>query len=145
MDAGGLRQVAGIAVLGRHGEHVAAGAEDGPLPVGRDVVAGDFLADVFQSAAPGRQVLVQVDGHLLRLLRRQVEAINESAVLEDDRLIAQRRELDVVILEVRKLAGGLRLQVVDEQVHPLVLVAVGEEIDLVAAPHGKDVAGRVVA
>ena len=87
---------------------------------------------------------MQVDRHLDRLLRRQIEAVNESAVLENDRRVAQRGELDVIFVEVRKLARGLRFRVQDEEVHPLVGGAVGEEVDPVAVPHRIHVLGRVI-
>ena len=45
---------------------------------------------------------------------------------------------------VGQLANLLRAQIVDKQVHPLVLVAVGEEVDLLVGPHRDDVLARVV-
>ena len=66
---------------------------------------------------------------------RQVEFPDEAAILEDDGLVALRGKLDVELFELRDLLGRLGLEIVRPEVEALVVVAVGEEIDLVAGPH----------
>ena len=144
VDAGGVCEIAGIAVPGGNGEDVAAGDEHRAIAVGRDVIIGHLAADLAQAAAAPGHVLVQHHVDLLDAAGRHLVAIEETAVLEHDARIAERGELDVEVLVVRDLPRGFRLQVVGEQVHALVRVAVGEEINGIAVPHGHDVAGRVV-
>ncbi len=143
MHAGRVRQVARRAVLGRHGEHVAPRAEERPVSVGRDVEVGDAVADVHGDGPPAVEVLGDRHRHLLGLLGGEVEAVEVAAVLEDDRRVAERRELDVVVGEARELLRLLRPEVVAVEVQPVRLVAVGEEVDLVPLPHRDDVLGRV--
>ncbi len=143
VDAGRHGQVPDVAELGRDREDVAAGAEEGPLAVGADLVVGDAVVDLDDLAAPGDQVVGDDDRHAGRLLRGQVEGVEVAAVLEGDVLGAERGELDVELGEGRELPRRLGGEVVDVEVHPLVLVAVGEEVDPVPAPHGDDVQGRV--
>ena len=80
--------------------------------------------------------------HLLGVLRGWVEAVDVAAVLEDDQPAVGGGELDVVVLEVGHLLRLLRAGVVNEDVHRA--VAVGEEVDFVAHPHGEDILGVVV-
>ena len=143
VDAGGHGQVPGVAVLGGHGEDVAVGAEQGPLPVGADLVGVDAAVDLDDLAPPRDLVVGDDDGHAGRLFGGQVERVEIAAVLEDDVLGAERGELDVELGEARQLARRLGGEVVDVEVHPFRLVPVGQEVDAVAAPHGDDVEGRV--
>ena len=126
-------------MLGRDGEDVAAGTEDGPLAVrARCRSRRSIVLHVLEAAAAGFVVVVDLDVDLLGLFRRQVELEDPAAALVDDRRIAERRELDVVILVVRELLRFVRLQVEDVQVHPPKLVAVGGEVNLVPVPHRDD-------
>ncbi len=78
------------------------------------------------------------------LVAGQVIAINVAGIFEDNGLVSQRRILDVKILELGvllELSGG---EVFGIEVEALVVVAVGEEIDRVAGPHGEDIAGGVI-
>src|SRR6516225_3500483 len=84
-------------------------------------------------------VLQDLDRHALGLLACEVKAIDPTAALEDNRLVAQRWELDVELAEARELTGLLLLEFIDVEVHPLQGVAIGEEVDPVAVPHRKDV------
>ncbi len=144
MHAGRVREVARRAVLGRHGEDVAARAEEGAAAVGRDLEVRDAVADVHRRRAPAVEVLGDRDRHLLGLLAGQVESVDVAAVLEHDGRVAERGELDVVVGEARELPGLLRPEVVAVEVHPERLVTIGEEVDLVPLPHRDDVLRRVV-
>ena len=144
MHAGSAGQIARRAVLGRHGEHVAAGAEQGALAIRRNFVIGDVLADFFQHRPSGDEILGQHDGHFLRLLRGQVEAVNVAAIFVHDGIHAQRWKFDIEFAVVGELAGFLAGEIVHVEVHAFIFIAVGEKINLVAVPHGDDVLRRVV-
>ncbi len=81
---------------------------------------------------------------LAHWLGGEVEAVDVAAVLEHDGILAQRRELHVEVGETGQLSCLFRPRVVDEEIHPLVGVAVGEEVDPVASPHRDDVLRRIV-
>ena len=91
-------------------------------------------------------ILCQSDFHLFgfRVIHIQEHLVNKTAVLEDDRLVAQGRILHIILRKIRQLLRFLALQVVAVHVHPLVLIAVGHEIDLVAVPHREDILSRVL-
>ena len=144
VDAGRLGEIAGRPVLGRHGEDVAARPDDRAGAIRCDVVGGDLLAHILDAAAADGEVLLDFDGNFLGLLRGQVEAVNEPAILEHDRGVAERGKLDRELGEMGELAGLLCAQVVGEKVGLPVGIALGHEVNLVAPPHGEDVLRRVV-
>ncbi len=144
VHAGGLRQVPRRAVLGGHGEHVAARAEERPAAVGRDLEVRHHLAHVDQGRPPAVEILGDGDRHLRRLLGREVEPVDVAAVLEHDGVVAERGELDVEVGEVGELLRLLRAEVVAVQVHVVGRVAIRGEVDRVALPHRDDVLRRVV-
>ena len=57
-----LREVAGGSVLGRHGEHIAAGDDGHALAVGGEVEALDEPGDIDEGGAGGDGVLGDGDG-----------------------------------------------------------------------------------
>ena len=140
--AGRTGEVFRHALLYGQVEDFAAGRGHDPFAVGRETGAAQIVTAVLDGAAGVDIVRRQRDLHLLGLLRGRVEAVDVAAILEDDQPAVGGGELDVVVLEVGHLARLLRRRVVDEDVHRA--VAVGEEIDLVAHPHGEDVLGVVV-
>ena len=143
MDPRRVGEVSRVSVLGGDGEDLAAGAEEGPLAVGGDFVVRDARGDV-GDPAPGRNLVVLDENrNAFRFLRGQIEAVDESAVLEDDRRRAERRELDVEIGEARQGPRFFGLHVVSIEIHPLVLVAVGEEVNRLSAPHREDIPSLV--
>ena len=141
--ARGGGQHAGGAVLGRNREDLAPGAEQRPLPVGRNIHAGHLPGHVDQAFAGGQAVVGDGDAHLLRLFRGQVEAVDEAAVLVHDGPGPDGGELDVEVGISGKLPRLPGIEVMDEEVHAPGIAAVGQEIDPVPAPHGDDVLGRV--
>ena len=126
-------------MFGGHGKHIAPCAEKGARSVGRNIEGGGGAADVGQPAATESKILMDANGDAHGVFAIEIESVKVPAVLEDDGLVAQGRELDVELGETCYLAGGLVGGVVHEQVHAPVLVAVGQEIDPVAVPHRKDV------
>ncbi len=66
----------------------------------------------------------------------QAQSEQVAALLKRDRIAAERREVDVVVAEVRDLAHPLRIQVIRPQVGAPIGAAVGQKIDLPAEPHG---------
>jgi len=137
-------QIAGLAVLGRHGEDVASRAEESPFAVASDVIIRDIARDLHQPSPPAGQVLADRDIHLSACFRVEIETIDVPAVLEDDRPVAHRRKLDVEIDELRQLPRFLRAQVAHVEVHPPILVPVGEKVNPLALPHGEDVLSRTI-
>ena len=110
-------EVAGGAVLGRHGEDVPARAEHRPRAVRARRRSRSWPCSTSrQPAAADGEVFADLDRHLHRLFGGEVEAVDVPAVLEHDGLVAQRRELHGELGELRELAGRLGLQVIDEQV-----------------------------
>ena len=120
----GAGQVPRGAALRRHAEDIAARREQGALAVGRQGVVdllrridvADLILDVGDVGAGARIVVRHVDRHLAHLFARQVESIELAALLEGDRIAAQRREVDVVVGEVGDLAGLLAVLVIDPDV-----------------------------
>ena len=93
-----------------------------------------------RGAATAKSSLIAI-GTWRGLSGREIETPDVAGLLEDDRVRADRRELDVVVLEGGELLRFLRREVDREEVHPA--VAVGEEVDLVVrAPHRADVLRR---
>ena len=144
MHAGGVRQVARLAVLGRHREHLAARSEERPLPVRRNLKIRDIGTDIAQPAPAGEHVLLNAHRHLLGLLARQIELVDVAAVFEHDGLVPERGELAIELGELRDLVDVLRLRVERPDVEALVLVPVGEEGEIAAirAPAGRMLVGR---
>ena len=92
-------------------------------------------------------ILCQSDLHLFsfRVIHIQEHLVNKTAVLENDRLVAQRRIFHIIFRKICQLLRFLALEVVAVHVHPLVLVAVGHEIDLVSVPHREDILSRILS
>ena len=138
-------------MLGRHAEDVAAGGEQGPLAVRRqakvgllgDVDVAYGRADTDHARAGAGAVVRHADRKLVQGLRRQVEHIEVSALLEGDGPgragVAERGEVDVIVGEVGDLAELLAVEVIDPDVGATVAVPVGEEIDAPASPHRRGV------
>ena len=143
MHALRLREVAGGAVLGRHGEDVAAGDDGDALAIrgGRD--AGDVAGDVDESGTGGGGVLADGDGHDGGFTGGEVKPPDLAGLLEDDGVAAEGGELDVVVGEVRHLDGLLGGEVVAEEVGAG--RAFGDEVDAaVGGPHGEEILRGVI-
>ena len=117
--------------------------KQGPLAIGRDFVALDVLTHVAQRRSRSREVIANADRHLLGFFRCQVEFVNPAAVLKDNRLVAERGELDVELFEIGELLYVFGLQVIRIEIKALRLAAIGDPVNLVAGPHGDDVGGGV--
>ena len=140
--AGGVGDVAGHA--GGHGdaEDLAAGGHGHAVAERGDAAGGDEVRDAEVLAAGVDALRVEADVDFLAALRRRVELVQVAGVLEDDQFAVRGGELDVIFPEIGDLGSRAGLRVVDEDVHPV--VAVGDEVDLVADPHRHDVLGGIV-
>ena len=111
VDAGCAGQIARRTVLSGHAEDVAARREQRPLTVRRQreihlprgVRCANLTLDVRHAAASTRTVVREQDGNLLEVLARQIQSVKLASLLEGDCIAAQRREIDIVIGEVRDL------------------------------------------
>src|SRR5262249_22718605 len=117
VDAGGVGQVAGDAAFGRDGEDVAAGLEQGTLAVRGNLIGVAAFVRVLQAGGGRGVVFGDADLPFLNLLGLRVEAVVPAAVFKDNRLVAERRELDVEFLETGDLLGAAVFQVVDVEIH----------------------------
>ena len=122
--AGRVREVARHAVARGHGEDVAACAEQRALAVVRNLEGRDVLAHVGQRRACTEPVFQNLHRHLLGLSALHIEAVDVAAVLEDDRVLARGRELDVELGEVGVPRHLLRRGIDGVQVEPLLLAAI---------------------
>ena len=143
MHPGRLRQVAGRAVLGRHGEHIAPRAQQGPRAIGCDLVGGGLLADIAQAPTADGQVLANLHRDAGDLLGLEVQAIQVPPVLEDNARVAQGGELDGEFLEIGQPSRFPVLQVHHIQVGLPGLLALRDEVDPVTMPHRKQVLGGI--
>ena len=122
--ARGAGEVAHRSVLGRHREDVAAGREQHPLAVGRDVEIG-LLGRVGRAHGVERldrarlgagAVIGHVDGERVQLPARQVEDVEPAREREGDPVRAaaraERGKADVIVGEVGDLRRGPRREVV---------------------------------
>ena len=141
VGTGGLGDIPCDTLANRNVENLSTCGHSSPLSIRRDTesTAGDFL----KLGTGIDHVGSQGDVDLLSLLRRRIEFIEETSLLEDDELAVGAGELDVEIREVGDLRGSLRGSVVHEYVH--VHVAVGHEIDLIADPHREDILCSIVS
>src|SRR5262249_47191485 len=137
VDAAGGGEIACLSLLGGHSEQVAAGTEEGALAGVGNLIAADHLADILELWPAGQLLLEDADRHLGVLLAEQIEAVDVAGVLEHDCLVAERGILDVPIGEMSKLSRLLGAKIVAVEIESLMLVAVGEEIDLRSGPHRK--------
>ena len=143
MDAGRLGQIAGGPVLGGHGEHIAPGADHCARTVRRDLMGGGLLADIAEAAPTDGQVLVDLHRNAGDLLGLELQMVQESAVLEDEARVAQRREFHGEFLELGEPPGFAVLQIHHVQVGLMGLLAFRDEVDPVAMPHRENVLSRI--
>jgi hypothetical protein len=133
-----------LALLGRHGEHLAADGEDGALAGRRDVGSLDAGLDALPVGQRQRQIARDADRHLDAAAGRDVEEVEEAAVLVDDLagLGVGAWPQDVVGVVAGELADLPRLEVVGVEVQGV--LAVRGEVDLAADPHRLVVGDRIV-
>ena len=131
--AGGLRQVAHDAVLHRHGEDLAAGADHRALAGGRERRLGDGAGRVLPLHAGFVAGLVQRDAQDARGAAFQADLLELPAGLVDDAPVAAIGAAHVPDGFPRQLAQRLGPGVEGEEVGRAV-VAVRDEDDLVAHP-----------
>ena len=134
--------VAGDACLDRHVEDFAACRDGKAVSLVGDADCRQVAVDVHFLVTGVDAFGVKVDVDFLDGPVGGVEGVEVAAVLENDPFAVGARELDVILLEIGDLGGLSGLGVVDEDVHPV--VAVRDEEDLVANPHGHDVLCVVV-
>ena len=72
-----------------------------------------MLRSVDQPGAARGKILFDLNRDRRGLSARQVVTPDVTGVLEDDRVLAERRELDVEILEVRQLLGLLLVRSIE--------------------------------
>ena len=91
------------------------------------------------------EIAGEVDSDFLGLLAREIEEIEEAAILEDDGIGAEAGPVHIELGEMGELADLLRLCAVSEEIHAVIGALIGVEIDGVAAPHWKSVHALIVA
>jgi hypothetical protein len=128
-----LRQIAGVALLGRDGDDLAAELEHGPGPGWRDGGAADPLRALSEPLAQLRQVGGDADPKPRVAPLRDVIEMERAGLLEDDPAGPGRGVEDREILEGRQPRDVLRRRI--ERIEVELAVAVGAEIDLAADPH----------
>ena len=102
-----------------------------------------MLRRIDQCRAARGEVFLEVDRHYRRLPAGQIVTPDVTRLFEYNRVLPDRRELDVVILEGRELLGVFAGQIRREEIHPA--VAIGDEIDaVIRPPHRADVLRRIV-
>ncbi len=143
VDAGRLGQVAGVSLLGRHGDDLAAVLEHGAGAAGRNVGAADELRRALQVS---RAQLGQVRGHAdpqPRALRcGGVEQVEVARPLVDQPAPARGHVEDREVAEGGQLADGFRFGVVGEQV--VLAVAVRAEVDRPTDPIRIEIVGTAL-
>ncbi len=139
--AGGGREVEDVALFRRHREDLAAGLEDRALALGREVRVADQAAGVLLPGPEGGLVRGHLHLHFHQLLRGQLHAVEAPAGLQHEVQGADGGEVDVEVPEEGDLLEGPGLRVIGPDVVPLVLVAVGEEVEDLPEPHGLGVVG----
>src|SRR6266481_7112867 len=132
---GGQRSNA--AVLSRNGENIAAGFHQGASRGGRERIAADGLRDALEFRASFDVFGADHDGETARFSGGEVEFVKHAAIFVDDGVGPEARPLDVVFLVVGEFFRLLGTEVVAKEVHHA--VAVADEIDSVAVPHGEEV------
>src|SRR5258708_6540126 len=143
MNAGSIgAQVADAAMLGGHGENVAARFDYGSGGGRRQREAANILLHALE-LGPGFQIFgVRLDRQVASFSALQVEFVKQAAVFVDDGVRAQAGPLDVVLFVVGELLGLFGGKIVAVKIHHA--IAIADEIDSVRVPHGKHVhAGRL--
>jgi len=140
---GGVGQVADVALLGGNGEDLAMGLKNGPRTAGRDVVIGHLLGiDLYVAGAQSREVAANFDVNRPGLVGGNVIEADAPELLVHDAVGAGGSCLEVEACVLDDLLHGLRSRVIGEERHGT--VAIGEEVNGAADPHGVEVV-RVVA
>ena len=143
VHAGRVRQVPDGSILQRRRENLAARAHDDALAVRRRMDRSDEFRHIDRGGSAACKILLNRNRHLARLFRREIEMPDVASLFENDSTFAERRKLDVVILEGGVLRRFLRREIVTEQIH--VPVAIREKVDLIIwRPHRDDVLSLVV-
>ncbi len=138
--AGAFGEVAPVAVLGGHGEDLAARFDDGADAGGRE--GGEVRVEIVLPVGPRpREVAADVNLQLLRRASLRVVQVKITALLVDDDAAARVDPFHVVLIVGGDLRQVLGCRVVRVHVHRE--VAVGEEVDGVAEPDGLAVAAAV--
>ena len=131
------RESADAAVLGGNGEDVAASFHDRARAGGRDCSAADVLSDALKFRTGFDVFGADHDGKIARFAAIEIVFVEQAAVFVDDGIRAEAGPLDVELLVVGEFFGLLGGEVVAVEIHDA--IAVADEIDGVAVPHGEHV------
>src|SRR4051794_11020564 len=102
-----------------------------------------MLRGVDKSGASGGEILFYFNWHRRGLAAREIVSPNITGLFKDDRILSERRKLDIEILEGSELFRLLAGQVGRKQVHAT--VAIGSVVDaIVRAPHRANVLRGIV-
>ena len=140
--AGGGGDVADVAFIARRGVDIAARFEDGPRACRREVGGADVFAGLLKRWPQAGEIARGMNLHLRHLAALQVVDFELTETLQDDAARPERCMAKVEPRVLQRLGHFLRLQVIKEERHRA--VAVGEEVNPLAVPHGTEVV-RVVA
>ena len=141
VGAGAVREVAHGALLDGHGEHVAAGHEEGALALGRQGEAFDVLLSADARGPRGAAIRGHGDGDALVAAVLGVHHAQLAVQLVDDaRLVVAGGPAHVPGLLEGELLHGVRGGIHGVEVQ--LAVAVRGEVHLVADPHGVALGAR---
>src|SRR5208283_206946 len=139
---GTTRDIADVSFVSGNGENLAPGFENGAGSGGGDAEVLDAPGLNFGEMRPyGLNVAGNVNGHVSRLMRCQVEELDRAKLLDHDRIRPGRGGFEIEAIAVQSLADLLRPGVVGEEADGS--IAVGEEINGVADPHRVVIVGIV--
>jgi hypothetical protein len=142
LDAGRLRDVADIAVFGRYRQDVAVRFEDGSHAGRRDIPVHDLRRDVLPVRPHRCHIGRDADVNRMFLLGGQIEQVQRIELRVDDRAGTRGRRRDVETAALDDPADGACADVVAVQRGRT--IAIGEEVDVVAAGPHRIVVVRVV-
>ena len=137
--AGRVRQIADVALIGGHRENFAVRLKYRANAGGGNAGIANFPRHILKTRPHFGEVGRHFDRHLVFLLRRRVVNMDLAELLVNNAARTGGGVLDILpgILDqlVHLLTGGV---VAEQGDRP---VAVGQEIDLVADPHGREIVG----
>ena len=138
MSAGLFRaQRADASVLCGNRENVSACFHDRARRRRRKREAPDILRTIFELRPRLGIFGVHRDGNFPRFVVCQVVFVKQPAIFIDDGVRSQAGPLDVIFFVIGELRGLLRAKIVAVEIHHA--IAVADEINGVAVPHGEHV------
>jgi len=134
----GASEVAGRALLDRHGKHFASGRNQGTLAAGREPGLLDVAAHIAPAGTQLWQVGIDVDRQRPLFAAGDIHGVQAATHLVDHGIAVARGPADIPGVLVGQALDLLAFGIEPEQVEDLVF-AVGQEMDLPVEPERLDV------